>query len=82
MCNCNGIPCRCNQWNGYKFWVVLSADGKHPGKFVTHENKELAEKEAQRLAAQERKPFLVLETVGGFQPPLQVEPIKFKEVTP
>ena len=86
-CNCFN-ECNCelhlfnlkSEWDGHKFWIVLSADGRVPGKFVRHASKEVADKEAKRLATQERKAFLVLETIDGFQPPEQVEQVKFKEV--
>lgn len=66
-------------WDGKKFWVVLHADGRIPGKLKRHENKELADSEAARLSNSHRDAFLVLETVSGFQPPMQVDPVVFKE---
>ena len=81
-CTCCSNECSCkSQWDGHKFWIIISPDSHvYPGRFVRHTSKVLADDEAKKFAAQERKVFLVLETVDGFQPPEQVEQIKFKEV--
>ena len=69
-----------DSWDGKHFWVVLNANGRLPdNKFKRHSTKESAEAEAARLANATREPYLVLGTVSGFQPPLQVEPVIFKE---
>jgi hypothetical protein len=58
-----------------KFWIVLHAEGRLPQGFKRHESREEADQEAKRLAVQDRSAFLVLETVTGFQPPMNVEEI-------
>ena len=74
--------CNCNSgWDGKKFWLVFRVDGaaQHPGKFKKHATKESAEAEAKRMTSQQRNTFMVLETVSGFQPPLNVEPVVFTD---
>lgn len=79
-CHCFN-ECNCASWDGKKFWLVFRVDGSanHPGKFKKHTTKESAEAEAMRLTSQCRSTFMVLETVSGFQPPLNVEPVVFAD---
>ena len=70
-----------DDWDGKKFWVVLRVDGKanHPGQFQKHSSQVSAEIEAQRLTSVHRGIFMVMETVAGFKPPVEVEPVEFAE---
>ena len=82
ICNCSN-ECKCDRhgWDGSKFWIVIRVNGGGGGhnKFVRHPTKEVAEKEAKRLTTLERSVFFVMESVSGFQPPEQVEPVVFQD---